>query len=112
MGAYVAVYSIDADEKSMLDQYEHVGIGYDAVSLSVRGFGECFTYRATSSHIVDDLPPYCWYSEMVLMGCHAHSFPEDYLAMVREFSPLRDPDDRRRRKQWEIVETMRARPLR
>ena len=111
-GVYVAVYSIEADEKSVLDRYEHAGVGYDSVSLSVRGFGDCFTYRATKTHIVDDLAPYCWYSEMVLTGCQAHGFPEDYLAMVRAFSPLRDPDATRRREQWAIVETMRARSLR
>lgn len=109
-GAYVAVYSMAASEKPLLDRYEHVGIGYNTARLEVRGFGECFTYRASESHIVDGLAPYCWYAEMVLTGCIAHGFPDDYLDMVRAVAPLRDPNAARRREQWQLVEAMRLRP--
>lgn len=106
-GVYVAVYTLDAADKPMLDQIEHVGIGYEVAAVNVRGFGECFTYFATETHIVDELAPYCWYHELVVQGCCFHDLPADYLAGVSAIARVRDPDKRRRRKNWNLIHSMR-----
>ena len=106
-GVYVAVYTIAAVEKPVLDRIEHAGIGYEVSAIDVPGFGECFTYVATETHIVPDLAPYCWYHELVVQGCRFHRLPAAYLDEVNGFSRLRDPDYDRRRRNWQLVESMR-----
>lgn len=107
-GVYVAVYSLAAAEKPQLDRVEHVGVGYDVTAVDVPGFGECFTYVATETHIVDDLAPYCWYHELVILGCRYHALPDPYLAGVSAIARLRDPDRERRERNWELVRSMQA----
>jgi hypothetical protein len=106
-GIFVAVFSMAADEKPQLDEIEHVGVGYEVTTLDVPGFGECFTYVATRTHIVDDLAPYCWYHELVIAGCRYHALPDRYLAGVSSVARVRDPDRKRRRRNWELVHSMR-----
>lgn len=104
---HVAIYTINEEEKIDLDICESLGIGYEESAIDVPEFGYCFTYLANNTHIVDDLAPYCWYREMVLRGCQLLKFPEDYIASIKAITPLRDPDETRRRKNWELVETLR-----
>lgn len=105
-GVHFAVYTIDAAEKPLLDRIEGVGQGYELITLDLPGFGACFSYQASASHLVDDLPPFCWYREMVLRGCRLHGFPADYVAAIEAIVPLRDPDHDRRRNNWAIVDRM------
>ena len=105
-GVHFAVYSIDTAEKPLLDRIEGAGHGYDLVTLELPGFGACFSYLASASHFADDLPPFCWYREMVLQGCRLHGFPADYVAAIDAIVPLRDPDHDRRRSNWAIVDRM------
>ena len=106
-GVHLAVYSIDAAEKPLLDRIEGIGQGYDPVTLDLPGFGPAFSYMASASHLADDLRPFCWYREMVLRGCRRHGFPADYVAAIDAIVPLRDPNVRRRQSNWAIVEMMR-----
>jgi gamma-glutamylcyclotransferase len=105
-GAHFAIFSIDAAEKYLLDRIEGVGQGYDLVTLNVPGFGPCFSYMASASHLADGLPPFCWYREMVLRGCRLHGFPADYVAAIDAIVPLRDPNPGRWQKNWALVEKM------
>ncbi|MDH3532641.1 MAG: gamma-glutamylcyclotransferase [Gammaproteobacteria bacterium] len=106
-GVYVAIYSIAATEKPLLDTFEHAGIGYAVSTIDVPGFGSCFTYVANDAHIVDNLDPYCWYREMVVLGCHRLGFPTAYISGITAVTPLRDPDHKRREAQWQLLAAMR-----
>lgn len=108
-GVHVAIYTLDVGDKPTLDRYEHLGIGYHEHALDVAGFGRCFTYLATPTHIEDSLAPFCWYHELVVLGCNAHGFPADYVDEVRAVDRREDPDERRRRHHWELVRELQAR---
>lgn len=107
-GVHVAVFTLDAADRPVLDTYEHCGIGYDALDVEVPGFGSCFTYMATTTHLVDDLVPYCWYHELVVEGCRYHGFPDDYQAKIRAIQRERDPDAARRQRHWDLIQSMRG----
>ena len=109
-GVHLAVYSVAAAEKPVLDGIEGVGHGYDLVSLELPGFGPCFSYVAAEAFRVPGLAPYCWYREMVLRGCHLHRFPDEYIAAIEAVDVRRDPDGERRRDNWAIVDGMTTSP--
>ncbi len=104
---HVAVYEMDEQEKARLDQIEGVGSGYTVEAIEVPGFGECFTYVATASYIDDELRPYSWYKELVLVGCDALKLPSNYIAMIREIASIYDPDRARHANNMNIVEQVR-----
>ena len=106
-GAYVAVFEICADEKTHLDRIEGVGNGYENCTIDVPGFGQCFTYLASASHICDDLRPYAWYREIVLLGCLELELPSEYVSKVEAVDAIPDPDQQRSRVNWDIVEKLR-----
>lgn len=108
LGVYVAVYAIDEEDKANLDRYETLGNGYEDHTINIPKFGNCFIYLATESHIVDHLTPYCWYHKMVLLGCHAHKFPSEYVSRINQVTPSRDPNKKRRHNNWKTVSTLQA----
>lgn len=107
-GVYVAVYQMSAADKEVLDRIEGIGEGYRDASIEVPGIGECATYIAAESHVDDDLSPYDWYREMVLLGCRRLGLPSDYLHKIQSVAADQDPDPERRRENWRIVEKLRA----
>lgn len=107
--AHVAVYELDHREIPALDRVEGEGIGYERAALSVDGFGACFTYFASNTHIDDSLAPFCWYRELVLAGCQYHGFPDFYTEAVSVVETIRDPDDDRHAAHMELVEAVRNR---
>ena len=66
-------------------------------------FGHCFTYVGAATHYRPDLDPFDWYKAMVLRGCAFNRFPEDYVNAFRAVSAVPDPDEGRRRAQWDVV---------
>ncbi len=104
---HVAVYELDEQQKIRLDQIEGVGSGYTVEAIEVPGFGECLTYAATASYIDDELRPYSWYKELVLVGCDALGLPGSYIARIREIASINDPDRARHANNMKIVEQAR-----
>jgi hypothetical protein len=104
---HVAIYEINPLEKPSLDTVEHVGIGYRDQNIHVPGFGNCFWYVALDSHIDDNLRPYSWYKELVLLGCEHHGFPPNYAEMIRQISHMEDSDAQRHEKWMSLVNTIR-----
>ncbi len=102
-GVHMAVYEVSLEERTILDDIEGVGHGYEPLNIHVPGFGRCFTYRATPSHVQTGLPAYAWYREFVLLGCLLHGFPEDYTAAVASKIVTHDPDWARRRQNWDVI---------
>ncbi len=107
-GVYFAIYDISDADKLALDRIEGLGDGYAGVSLSIPPFGDCASYVAEESHIDDSLQPYDWYRELVLAGANFHGFPDDYVARIRMIPAIRDPDEARSRRHWDLVNRIRA----
>ena len=109
-GIHIAIFDISAEDKLTLDNIEGLGLGYSEVFLSVPEIGECASYIAEESHIDDSLVPYDWYKELVLLGAHAHGFPDDYLDRIGSLPSREDPDSHRRVKRWKTVDLVKAGP--
>ncbi len=107
-GVYIAIFDISIKDKSILDEIEGLGGGYSEDLLSVPGFGDCYSYVAKESHIDDDLVPFDWYKELVLVGAREHEFPEQYLDEIDAIAASPDHDSSRREKKWKIVNMLKA----
>jgi len=105
---HVAVYELGGLERAELDQIEGKGSGYGVETLEVPGFGECFTYVATASFIDDELRPYSWYKELVLVGCEALDLPKDYIKGIQGIVAIDDPDLTRHANNMKIIKQARA----
>ncbi len=106
-GVYVAVYEIAESEKTMLDDIEGLGVGYDEISIELPKYGLCQSFTARPSHIADELAPFDWYREMVLLGCEVHAFPHEYRAGISSIDALVDNDVSRSRAAWQTVRRLR-----
>jgi gamma-glutamylcyclotransferase len=106
-GLHVAVYEMNAADRSVLDGIEGVGKGYDVDEVNVPGIGKCFTYVASRTHIDDILRPFDWYREMVLLGCLRHAFPTPYCERIAALPVIEDPDPVRRERNWRTVELLK-----
>jgi hypothetical protein len=106
-GVYVAVFEMHEKDKQKLDEIEGTGKGYHNSSIDVPDFGTCFTYLGATSHICDELKPYDWYKEIVLLGCRKLDFPDRFTSTIEAVKNGPDPNDERSREQWQIVELLR-----
>jgi len=106
-GVYVAVFEMNMKDKMKLDKIEGTGKGYDNATIEVADFGNCFTYLGTASHIRDELRPFDWYKELVLLGCRKLAIPDHYAAVIESVKSIRDPLEKRSQAQWKIVELLR-----
>lgn len=110
-GVHFAVYDMSRADRLILDGIEGVGSGYELVKLEIPGFGECFSYTASESHIDDRLQPYDWYRALVLAGARALGFPKDYVAGIAGTRARRDPDARRHEQMWDLVGSIEVQGL-
>ena len=106
-GLHVAIYEVNDSDRQVLDGIEGVGKGYEVDEVSVPGFGKCFTYVASHTHIDDLLQPFDWYREMVLLGCLRHAFPAPYCERIAAVPVIEDPQPARREKNWRTVDRLR-----
>lgn len=106
-GIHIAVYEMRKTEKQELDKIEGLGKGYEDATIEVPEFGRCSTYLGSASQVCNDLTPFDWYKEMVLLGCRRLAFPSDYVSMIEAVPASRDPHEKRSRRQWQIVDRLR-----
>lgn len=102
-----ALYSLNAEHKGLLDEYEGKGYGYTDNIITIKYSGrqyEAFTYTAQPSYIVDNLKPYDWYKQLVLLGAQYLEFPDDYISSIQLIRPMEDPDLARREEHEELIE--------
>lgn len=104
---HVAVYEFEIAEKPLLDGIEGLGRGYEAASLSVSGFGTCFTYTAADTHINETLDPFGWYKQLVLLGCEFNGFPNGYVEQIQSVGHVTDPEADRREENLRLAEEIR-----
>ena len=92
-----AIYSIEADEKPVLDVIE--GGAYKTHNLIVTTDAgdemRVFAYIAEQSATGSTLRPYSWYLALVLAGARWHDFPNWYCDSIAAIEVVED-DDRER----------------
>ena len=98
------LYELAAEDRPLLDRFEGVGAGYEAVDIRAMllsgEFIEAFTYQAT--RIDKDAIPFCWYKSHVLHGAREHGLPADYIAGLESVVAQDDPDWERHRHELSI----------
>lgn len=90
---YGVVYDIATSARSVLDQFEGLGNGYEVKDIMVEVGEEwvnAFTYYAT--HIDVTLKPLHWYKEHVLRGAREHQLPTDYIQKIESIESIPDLD--------------------
>ena len=107
-GTYHAIYRLLADERFLLDACEGLGNGYDEVFLDLPEFGRCFSYVASPTHIRNELLPLDWYRALVERGAEFNRFPDNYIDTIRMQDALPDPDEARKRAQWDLVASLNS----
>lgn len=106
-GVYVAVYELDGPDKAKLDKIEGLGAGYLEDKLNVPGFGDCVTYVAEESAINDDLLPYTWYRQLVVLGCTYHRFPNEYVKLLSAYAATTDQNIERNALNMKLIESIK-----
>jgi DNA repair protein SbcC/Rad50 len=82
------IYEIDDSEKSLLDDFEGLGFGYNESHLSftcVEGETyQAWAYIGDKDALDDNLLPYEWYKDHCLSGAVEHKLPEKYIDKLKE----------------------------
>jgi len=101
------VYRIEPAEKPILDEYEHLGIGYDQEQVYVVSHGMVSTvawiYFARREAIDASGRPYSWYMNFVLSGALQHRLPLCYISRLGDVPSWRDPGLQRHQENHRIV---------
>lgn len=102
---YGVLFKIDPNEKSALDKAEGLGYGYAEKEVTVRAHDDssivATTYIATN--IDENLKPYSWYVNHVLVGAAEASLPSGYIeAKINSVNAVEDSDRERDAKQRAI----------
>jgi hypothetical protein len=106
-----AIYKMAREHKILLDRIEGIGCGYSEHQVRVRHHEQeydCFTYLAQPSHLVDNLLPYHWYKELVVIGAQYLQFPDTYIASIEMVDSVDDPVSERN-KEHELLICMAKR---
>ena len=91
------VYEIDDSEKSLLDDFEGVGLGYEVEQVSVTFVdGDvCVAFVYIATHIDPAVEPFHWYKLHVMTGARENRLPADYIEMIEQVRSIDDPDPQR-----------------
>ena len=99
-----AVFTMDHGEKIHLDRAEGLGRGYEIKDVTVAVNGsqpvQAFTYFAT--RIAENIRPFHWYREHVLVGAREHNFPDHYIDMIASVRVIEDANLQRTAKELSI----------
>lgn len=112
--AYGVLFEINNGDLPDLDSVEGKGSGYnrfDNFSVTVLADGKQIQvkiYIASADAIDPDLKPYDWYQALVIQGALQHELPEVYIASLREFVSIADPEPNRKKRKKAINVLRRA----
>lgn len=101
------LFSINSNEKTLLDKAEGLGKGYNEDTFTF--FDETNTsytaqiYIADSSSIDNTLLPYDWYKEFIVSGAIQNKLPAEYILQLQSIICIRDHDEERRTKNYSIL---------
>ncbi|MBT3202860.1 MAG: gamma-glutamylcyclotransferase [Gammaproteobacteria bacterium] len=94
-----AIYELAAEHKHILDKFEGNGFGYKDKKIELKYQAKqysCFCYFAQPEYIFENIEPYHWYKELVLLGAKYLKFPEAYISSIKSIKSVDDPDKNRR----------------
>ena len=106
---YGAIYKLKPEHKNELDRFEGKGYGYinNQISLKHKEIEyTCFTYLAQQSHIVDNLMPYHWYKELVILGVQYLEFPDSDISSIEAVESMQDMDSTRSKEKEILIESI------
>lgn len=104
-----AIYEIDTAQKAILDGFEGLGSGYFEHRVQIvkeNNTFDCFTYIAQQSFIVDNMLPYNWYKEMVVIGAEYLQVADEYIAEIESNPSIDDQNIKRKLEQECIIREM------
>lgn len=114
VGVYGVVYQIDTRDKYLLDKIESLGYGTQEIALKVEMLAEdgqktapcyAFTYIAHKDNVFEDLVPFRWYRDLVVVGAREHHLPLDYIHHLEQIAAMQDPNVARETKQKRFLES-------
>lgn len=106
---YGAIYKLKPEHKNELDRFEGKGYGYIDKRIQLKQDGNiytCFTYSAQQSYIVENLKPYHWYKELVILGAQYLEFPGSYISSIEAIESMQDHDPKRRKENEMLVDNI------
>jgi len=98
------LFEICPGEMKDLDKAEGLGYGYDQKTVIVVN-DDCSEVAATvycATDIDEQLRPYTWYKQHVLVGAKESSLPGDYIQKIESVVSVADPDEAREARQYSI----------
>lgn len=103
------IIQIADNEKEALDKEEGLGKGYNErniiVTVENKGPIEVYSYIADPAHVQDDLWPYDWYRDMVVVGAIENNTAIECISFLNKFPFTIDPDQSRRLSKYSIINT-------
>ena len=101
------LFSIDRNEKALLDKAEGLGKGYNEDTLTffneINSTYTAHVYIADSKAIDNDLLTYDWYKEFIVSGAIQNKLPAEYISQLQSITCVRDHDEVRRTKNYFIL---------
>jgi len=103
---YAAIFTLMEAERHLLEGVEGVGYGYNEIHLEIPRHGDVFTYIASPGYIADELRPYTWYKELVVVGASFHKFPASYIEEIGRVEAVEDLNEERNERKWSLVRSL------
>jgi len=101
------LFSIDNNEKALLDKAEGLGKGYNEGTLTffdeINNSYAAQVYIADSNSIDNTLLPYDWYKEFIVSGAIQNKLPAEYIQQLQSITCIRDHNEARRIKNYSIL---------
>lgn len=101
------LFTINKNEKRLLDKAEGLGMGYNEDTLiffdETNNSYVAQVYIADSKAIDDNLVPYDWYKEFIVSGAILNNLPAEYIAKLQSITCILDHDEKRRNENYAIL---------
>lgn len=92
------LFVMSAEQKAILDVFEGVGHGYNAVNMQVLHNGKpltVFVYEALHKAREESAMPYSWYKDFVSVGAKENNLPISYQESINAVVAIEDEDKQR-----------------
>lgn len=88
-----ALFEMNESDRAYLDKVEGLGLGYDEKYVSVISdtAEEVTALIYVATHINNNLKPYTWYLNHVVIGAKETGVPDEYLTSIETTSAIADP---------------------
>jgi len=101
------VYRMHQGDKTILDDHEFLGVGYDEHEVDVvveKRTIRAWVYVARCEAIDPSLLPFSWYHDFVIQGAKQHHLPNIYIEQLRSFESVVDPDSVRHERNRSLID--------